>query len=169
MRGFPINEIENDMEKRDKSLEFNDEGLQELTEITIHDRAAFLLLSLLCDVDLAKNKYDLDHIFPHVKFTLDTLRAASVPEEKHEDYKDMRDRLPNLQLLEENENKRKQAILPKDWLIQKYPEPNSRRKYTRGHLLGDVPEGLDEFEAFYEARRKRLEEKIRQLLGYAED
>ena len=169
MHGFPINEIENDMAKRDKSLEFNDEGLQELTEITIHDRAAFLLLSLLCDVDLAKNKYDLDHIFPHVKFTPETLRAAGVSDEKHEDYKDMRDRLPNLQLLEENENKRKQALLPKDWLIQKYPEPNSRRKYTHGHLLGDVPEGLDEFEAFYEARRKRLEEKIRQLLGYAKD
>lgn len=167
MHEFPINEIENDMAKRDKSLEFNDKGLQELTGITIHDRAAFLLLSLLCDVDLAKNKYDLDHIFPHVKFTPETLRAAGVLDEKHEDYQDMRDRLPNLQLLEENENKRKQAILPKDWLIQKYPEPNSRRKYARGHLLGDVPEGLDEFDAFYEARRKRLEEKIRQLLGYA--
>ena len=169
MRGFPINEIENEMERRDKSLEFNDEALQKLAEITIHDRAAFLLLTLLCDVDLAKNKYDLDHIFPHVKFTPETLRAAGVPDEKHEDYKDMRDRLPNLQLLEENENKRKQALLPKDWLIQKYPEPNSRRKYTRGHMLGDVPEGLDEFEAFYEARHKRLEEKIRQLLGYAKD
>jgi len=167
MRGFPINEIENEMERRDKSLEFNDEDLQELAEITIRDRTAFRLLTLLCDVDMAKNKYALDHIFPHVKFTPDTLRAAGVPDKKHEDYKDMRDRLPNLQLLEENENKRKQAILPRDWLIQKYPEPNSRRKYARGHLLGDVPEGLGEFDAFYEARRKRLEEKIRRLLGYA--
>ena len=166
---FPKEEIEAAMASRGKSLEFSDEELQGLAKITIHDGRVFPLLTLLFDfVDLADNKFHIDHVFPHVKFGTDTLRHFRVPDEQHERYKDMRDRLPNLQLLKGKKNVQKQAVLPSEWLNRQYPG-DARQAYEERHLLGDVAEGLDEFDAFYEARRNRLEEKIRQLLGYAED
>ena len=159
---FPVTEIEDRMERRGKSLEFTQEELQALT-LSINDRTVFVLLTLLCEVDLLNNKYDIDHIFPHAKLTLEALKSTDVSTEKHDDYVAMRDSLPNLQLLKESENKSKQDTLPSSWLASL--DSDKRQEYITKNLLGDVPEGLDEFDAFYEARRKRLEEKIRVLLG----
>lgn len=161
---FPREAIENEMAQRDKSLEFTEEELQGLAKITISDGRAFPLLTLLFDfVDLADTQFHIDHIFPHAKFGTADLRQFGVPEEKHDAFRDMRDRLPNLQLLEGRKNMKKQTMPPSDWLACKNAE--AREGYARMHLFGDVPEGLAEFDMFYEARRKRLEEKIRVLLG----
>lgn len=162
-RYFPVMEIKDRMEKRGKSLEFTPEELHDLSTLSIHDRTAFVLLTLLCEVDMLNNKYDIDHIFPYAKLTLDALRSTSVSSEKHDHYVAMRDGLPNLQLLEESGNRSKQDTLPSEWLAGLCP--GKRQGYITKNLLGDVPEGLAEFDVFYEARRKRLEEKIRVLLG----
>ena len=168
---FPKEEIEAAMANRGKSLEFSDEELRNLAKITIYDGRVFPMLTLLFDfVDLDDNQFHIDHVFPYAKFTSETLTRRHVPDEMHESYKDMRDRLPNLQLLEGKKNVKKQAALPSEWLDRQYPDdPTARQAYEELHLLGEVPEGLDEFGAFYEARRERLEEKIRRLLGYAAD
>ena len=164
MSKFPINEIEAAMAERGKSLEFTEEELQALVTIPINDGRAFPLLTFLFPfLDLADNQFHIDHIFPHAKFNPSTLREFGVPDEKHDPFKAMRDRLPNLQLLEGRKNMRKQAMLPSEWIAGMNPE--ARQGYAQMHLLGDVPEGLADFDVFYEARRKRLEEKIRQLLG----
>ena len=161
---FPREAIENEMAQRDKSLEFTEEELQGLAKITISDGRAFPLLTLLFDfVDLADNQFHIDHIFPHAKFGTADLRQFGVPEEKHDAFRDMRDRLPNLQLLEGRKNMSKQTMPPSEWLARM--DADARQGYAQMHLLGDIPEGLAEFDAFYEARRKRLEEKIRALLG----
>ena len=152
---FPREAIENAMAQRDKSLEFTEEELLGLSKITITDGRAFPLLTLLFDfVDLADTQFHIDHIFPHAKFGTADLRQFGVPEEKHDAFRDMRDRLPNLQLLEGRKNMSKQTMPPSEWLARM--DANARQGYARMHLLGDVPEGLAEFDAFYEARRKRL-------------
>ena len=161
---FPREAIENAMAQRDKSLEFTEEELQGLSKITISDGRAFPLLTLLFDfVDLADNQFHIDHIFPHAKFGTADLREFGVPYEKHDAFRDMRDRLPNLQLLEGRKNMSKQTMPPSEWLARM--DADARQGYARMHLLGDIPEGLAEFDVFYEVRRKRLEEKIRALLG----
>ena len=161
---FPREAIENEMAQRDKSLEFTEEELQGLAKITISDGRAFPLLTLLFDfVDLADNQFHIDHIFPHAKFGTTDLREFGVPDERHDAFRDMRDRLPNLQLLEGRKNMSKQTMPPSEWLARM--DADARQGYAQMHLLGDVPEGLAEFDVFYEARRKRLEEKIRDLLG----
>ena len=161
---FPREAIGNEMAQRDKSLEFTEEELQGLAKITISDGRAFPLLTMLFDfVDLADNQFHIDHIFPHAKFGTADLREFGVPDEKHDAFRDMRDRLPNLQLLEGRKNMSKQTMPPSEWLARM--DTDAREGYARMHLLGDVPEGLAEFDVFYEARRKRLEEKVRALLG----
>ena len=70
---------------------------------------------------------------------------------------------PNLQLLEGHENQQKRTVLPAEWL-QTFSTDEARLNYTTTHLLGDVPKGIHDFEFFYEARRRRLRDKIVELL-----
>ena len=58
---------------------------------------------------------------------------------------------------------KKRATLPAAWL-QGLAADDARRNYVTVHLLGNVPETLDGFVCFYEARRKRLKEKVTELL-----
>ena len=163
---FPREAIEVAMAQKDKSLEFTEEEIQALTTITISDGRAFPLLTLLFDfVDLADTQFHIDHIFPYAKFGPSTLGEFGVPGEKHDAFRDMRDRLPNLQLLEGRKNMKKKTMLPGAWLERKFPDAAARQAQVDRHLLGDVPEGLGEFDTFYEARRKALEGRIRALLG----
>ena len=163
---FPREAIEAAMVQKGKSLEFPKEEIQDLARMTIRDGRAFPLLTLLFDfLDLADNQFHIDHIFPSAKFRPSTLGEFEVPGEKHDAFRDMRDRLPNLQLLEGRKNMKKQTMLPGEWLDRKHSDATARQAYVDRHLLGDVPEGLDRFDEFYEARRKALESKIRTLLG----
>ena len=164
---FPREAIEVAMAQKGKSLEFSEEEIQDLARITIRDGRAFPLLTLLFDfVNLADNQFHIDHIFPYAKFGSSTLGEFGVPGEKHDAFRDMRDRLPNLQLLEGRKNMKKKTMLPGEWLERQHADDaTARQAQVDRHLLGDVPEGLGEFDTFYEARRKALEGRIRALLG----
>ena len=163
---FPRAAIEIAMARNGKSLEFTPEEIQDLTKVTFSDGRAFPLLTLLFDfVDLSDTQFHIDHIFPYAKFEPSTLREFGVPDEKHDVFGDMRDRLPNLQLLEGRKNMKKKTMLPGEWLEREFPDATKRQAQVDRHLLGDVPEGLDKFDEFYETRRKALEDKIRALLA----
>ena len=57
------------------------------------------------------------------------------------------------------------AIKLCEWLRQSYPDPTSRQANLDRHLLGEVPDSITEFDAFYEARRERLKARTKHLLG----
>ena len=80
-------------------------------------------------------------------------------------FRDRKDRLANLQLLQGAVNTEKGATMPAEWLSETYPDEASRHEYEERHLLGHVPESITEFDTFYEARRERLKKRIGQLLG----
>ena len=73
--------------------------------------------------------------------------------------------LPNLQLLEGAANKEKLAALPADWLAKHKPSKAAHADYCDRHLLGSVPDDLDEFDAWFTARRKRMAARLKELLG----
>ena len=163
---FPIDNIMDVMAERNKSLVFTDEEIEDLADMRFTDRRVFFLLSLLFRfVDLAQH-FHVDHIFPRARFSTDDLEGAAIPEEKHQTYWEMMDGLPNLQLLEGSKNTEKQTTLPSDWLNNLTAgDPEARQAYIDRHLLDSLPAGLSEFQKFYEARLKRLEERIRKVLG----
>ena len=82
-----------------------------------------------------------------------------------EDFISCRHGLANLQLLSGAENIEKRTKMPSRWLSEQYPDNRARREYERNHLLGEVPDSMVEFDAFYNERRARLKERIGRLLG----
>ena len=161
-RDFPVTRIREEMARRGKSLAFEEEELEELADMQYGNKLTFALLSQIFSFIDLSNHFHVDHIFPEARFTDRRLRAAGVPDDKIEDFKQLRNGLANLQLLQGAENNEKRANMPAEWLSQSRCDPEA---YKDQHLLGEVPEEITEFDVFYNARRVRLKLKIKQFLG----
>jgi hypothetical protein len=163
--GFPVAQIETEMTKRGRSLRFEEDELKELAELRFEDRRLFPLLSLLYPhVDL-RNQFHVDHVFPRARFRKRELRAAGVPEDQIDHYLERVDALANFQLLDGILNTEKNDSMPAKWIAKAYVKADARSAYLERHDLGDVPEELTGFGEFYEARRGRILERMRKLLG----
>ena len=161
---FPADEIEAQMARRGKPLAFEDEELEELVELRYGDRRTFALLSLLFPFVDFHNHFHIDHIFPRAHFARPRLLKAGLSEDEAERFKEMRNGLANLQLLDGTANIEKQQTLPAEWLRRMFPDQASRSNYCGKHFLGQVPEEIREFAAFYQNRREQLRRKIARLL-----
>ena len=164
---FPVARIREEMARRGRKLEFNDEEIEDLADMRIGDRLTFALLSLLFPFIDLRDLFHVDHIFPSARFSDRRLKEVGVAEDEIERFRERKDRLANLQLLPGPLNTEKNATMPAEWLSRRYGDDASRRDYEERHLLGDVPESINEFVMFYDARRERLKERIKHLLGYS--
>ena len=162
---FPVTRIREEMTRRGKSLVFEEEELEELVDMQYGNQLTFALLSQIFPFIDLSNLFHVDHIFPESRFTYRRLRNAGVPDGKVEDFRQKRNGLANLQLLQGAENNEKRAKMPAEWLSQSQSDLESRQAYENQHLLGEVPEKITKFDVFYAARRERLLSKIKQLLG----
>lgn len=161
--GFPTSKIESEMARLGKSLRFEDEEIKDLAE---NDRNVFPLLALMYrDINLS-GECHVDHIFPKRRFTIHQLRKAGVSDDHIDQFIERRDRLPNLQLLEGPANLEKSDTMPRQWLRQRFPgNKDARQDYMTYRDMQDLPECITKFLDFYEARRKRIERRLRRLLG----
>ena len=164
---FPVDELEKVMDARGKPLAFSEAEIDGLLSLQYSEKRTFAMLSMLFPfVDLTNN-FHVDHVFPISRFTTKRLKKAGVPDDRADEFWTMANELPNLQLLEGTANSEKRDKLPSVWLTTRFPLPKDHKHYCGLHELGEVPEDLDSFEEFYNARRERLRSKIKAGLGVA--
>jgi Protein of unknown function DUF262 len=166
---FPAEALRRTMAQRGKSLTFEPEEIEELADMEYRDRRTFALLTILYPFVDLRNQFHVDHVFPANRLTPSRLKRAGVPDDRIEAFIDRRDRLSNLQLLEGPINLEKREKLPAEWLRQHYPNPTAREHYCRLHDLGEVGEEMADFEAFYDARRERLRDRIAHVVNPPRD
>lgn len=159
--GFPVAEIEEAMSKLGKNLTFSQEELRDLAESKNYEFA--LLATLYPSVNIRGYQFHIDHIFPKSRFTWNRLKKDKVTEEDIPQFIDRAWRLPNYQPLTTQENEKKGAKLPAEWLSSM--EPEEAAKFRDLHDLGEVPADIAEFNSFYEARRDVLLRKLEKILG----
>ncbi|WP_417247310.1 DUF262 domain-containing protein [Celeribacter sp.] len=163
--GFPRDELTSVMHRRGKQLSFSEDELYELLDMKYGDKRVFLLLSMLFPhVDL-NNQFHVDHVFPASRFTTRKLSKAGFSEEDQDTMQEWVNTIANLQLLEGQLNKEKNAALPLDWLEANFENSGSRRNYCELHSLGDVPEDLSGFLDYVQERYDRLYTKLANKLG----
>ncbi|MDQ0087611.1 uncharacterized protein with ParB-like and HNH nuclease domain [Paenibacillus anaericanus] len=107
-------------------------------------------------------KYEQDHLHPDNRFN--ESKPVSVPIEDWIRWRGMRNRLPNLHLLEGRSNGSKNDMR----LVDFYNDMNDEQKAgfcKQAIIPQDVSLEIEDFEKFYEARKAILAEKIRELLG----
>lgn len=163
--GFPASELEQAMKSLGKSLTFDPTEVDELLEMRYGGQRTFAVLSLLYPgLDLTKEFHE-DHIFPRSRFTVKRLTDANIPFDKIEEYRDIVDCLPNLQLLAGIPNVEKKAKLPDEWLATAFPSSGHRATYLRENDLDGLSLDLEDFLEFYAQRKERMRERLLKVLG----
>ena len=162
---FPASRLSEAMARRGRKLVFTDEEVKELADTEYRSPRVFALLSLIFPFVDPGKLFHVDHIFPISRFSKSKLRKTHVSEEMIEEFRDRANRLGNLQLLPGAVNTEKSATMPVEWLARAYPDESRRSREYDDHLLGRVPEEMTGFVEFFNARRKRLVERIKTLLG----
>ncbi len=165
--GFPVEAIEREMAALGKNPPLTNEELEVLVETPIDNRRAFPLLALLYPGVDVRNEFHIDHVFPRSRFTTKQLAEAGVGGDVHDVYQDLRDRLPNLQLLEGSVNTSKQATMPLEWVERTFTDHAARGGWLAAHDLTHLPGDLAGFVDFYEDRRRLMLERLQRLVGGA--
>ena len=163
---FPVTEIEVAMASVGKSIRFEEAEINELLDVRYGSQRVFpVLATLYPGLDMTKEFHE-DHIFPRSRFSRSRLIREGVPAADVDDYLSKVDALPNLQLLAGLPNIEKQASLPSEWLEGPFfPSAARRAQYVEEYDLQDLPTTVTEFPRFYEARRARLEGRLKAALG----
>lgn len=107
-------------------------------------------------------KYEQDHLHPDNRFN--ESKPISVSMEDWRRWRGMRNRLPNLHLLEGRSNGSKNDMR----LVDYYNDMNDGQKAEfckQAMIPQDVSLEIEDYETFYQARKKILAEKMRELLG----
>ncbi|MYE06537.1 MAG: hypothetical protein F4Y04_04835 [Chloroflexi bacterium] len=149
---------------------FTDEEIEDLADTSYGDWSTYSLLSLLFDhVDTANSVFHIDHVVARAQATSAKMDRAGLEDGDRRYVSERINRLPNLQLLNGRENKSKSATLPRQWIASSgaFADDESRDSYAALQDLGDwrvLPEDLYGFRPFYDARRRRVVERLKRLL-----
>ena len=90
---------------------------------------AFLVLSMLYpDLKIDQIQFHQDHMHPHSKFKHANLKSIAIEDNDIANWLELRDQLPNLQLLEGGENTQKQATNLDKWVEEKIADERDYRE-----------------------------------------
>lgn len=162
---FPIDEIEREMRARGKSLMFTEEEIEDLADRRYGSRDLFGLLTLMFPFIDTRNQFHIDHVFPRAMFHAGKLKALGFSPEQCERLSELKECLPNLQLLQGPDNQSKNDQMPADWIKETFKKPDDRKDYISRHLLDGVMTDMKGFEQFVNGRRDRLIARITEVLN----
>ena len=153
---FPAEEMYRSL---DIEPSFTDAEVDRMLEYQYQGRYTNLILSLLYpDRDWKDAVFHEDHIFPQSEFKATLLRRRGYDDTKIKLYMSRFNTLSNLQLLTDSENTSKNATAFDEWLKTRDATYRSR------HLIPDLTDySFDNFEEFFEARRKSIVATLKSL------
>lgn len=161
---FPFDEITQELKGKTKSLDFNDDEIENLLLSEYGKKHTFSVLALLYPSLDYRNKFHQDHIFPRSYFTKKSLEKKGIDESKMEFFLNNFNCLGNIQLLEGIPNQEKSDMDFKEWLVKTYTDERSRKDYMNKHYIPDLDLTFDNFESFIIERRKLMFDKFKSIL-----
>lgn len=151
---FPVKELS---DKLKVNLTFTDIELDKLLSYNYGTRYSYLILSLIYPGRDWKDKtFNEDHIYPQASFRTKELRKRGLSDEVIVQYQSVYNSIANLELLEDSENKSKNATPFDEWI--KSRDANFKAR----HLIPEMEDyDYDHFLEFIEARRELIKEAIK--------
>lgn len=151
---FPVKELS---DKLKVDLTFTDIELDKLLSYNYGTRYSYLILSIIYPGRDWKDKtFNEDHIYPQASFRTKDLRKRGLSDDVIEKYQAVYNSIANLELLEDSENKSKNATPFDEWI--KSRDANFKAR----HLIPEMEDyGYDHFMEFIEARRELIKEAIK--------
>ena len=154
LNNFPLDKIKEELKKiPGKSINFNEEEIDNLSWNEYGDNTTFSVLQLLYPNLDYRNNFHIDHIYPKSKFNEKYLKKQNI------DVNDLcnPNYLANLQLLEGSQNLEKSNKEFKDWLEEQDFSKEERKDYFKKNY---IPENIEltfrNYNEFFEEREKLL-------------
>lgn len=159
---FPLEEIINYYKGRRKSISFTEDDIESILELNYGKAQTFSALVLLYPSLNWNFKYHQDHIHPKSFFSTRKLNKLGFTDtEEIQEFQSRFNTLPNLQLLQANENTEKNNKPFESWLNEIYPNAEDKRTFIlQHHIPTDTSLKLEDFMQFFEARRTALKTKL---------
>ena len=163
-KSFSFEDLKKSFHITGKTLEITEEDIDDFLEYK-KGRQAFVVLSLLYpNLQYNEIKFDQDHIHPAVLFKPQNLYKLGLDDETIERWMEMKDQLPNLQMMEERKNRVKNRTPFKEWLDTK--TDSEREAYLKqNYIQENAPFDLKYFDDFFEIRKQFIKGKLTTLIN----
>jgi len=166
--GFPDEKIVQAMKQTPQSMRFDEEELGALLENKYGKTYTFVVLSMLYPWLDFDGTLQQDHIHPKKSFHKSHLQSEGVTDPIEIDaFKEHRDQIPNLQLIQGISNSEKSGTPFDKWIQEKYPDPEKRSHYMRqNYIPEDVDFSIAEFRTFFKKRRDLMLRALKDAIGW---
>ena len=163
---FPYYSIVKTLKGTTKDITIDDDYIDNLLLTQKNDPICFSILAILYPhLDYRNGDFHKDHIFAESFFTKRKLKELGVNEEKFNYYLNPENYngIANLQLLDGNENKSKNAADLKSWVKKESNNKGlTQKEFCERHLIPEIFD-ISEFENFVGVRKNILKNELRKF------
>ena len=165
MKSFSFDELKNSLKMKGKTLDITEQDIDNFLTYK-KGRQAFLVLSMLySNLRYNEIEFDQDHIHPAVMFRDRKLAELNLNEEKIEQWKIIKDQIPNLQMMEERRNKVKNRTPFNEWL-ERITDPAEKEVYLKtNYIPKNISYEHENFEEFFNKRKEILKKELINILS----
>lgn len=166
---FNFSDLKKSINMPGKSLEINDEVINRIM-LYKKGRQAFITLSILYpNLRYNEIEFDQDHIHPSFSFSDIKLKDINLNSSDMIRWQEMKDQLPNLQMMEGRKNRQKNKTPFNDWLNEMFNDENNIKTSKEVYLNDNyIPKGISynikNFETFFDKRRSILIKRLKEIL-----
>jgi len=166
---FPIETFLNLKLAANKTLKITEEDIE---DFMYHKKGAnsFFVLSLLYpNLKFNQVYFHQDHIHPNTRFSNSKLKDEGILQEKWEKWQNIKDTVPNLQLMEGRENSSKNATLFKEWF--EGTDGSGKKnvsdpiKFKEDNFIPNTEFDFNNFEKFYSKRKELMKLELIKILN----
>jgi len=170
---FPFNDFLNLKLPANKTLKISLEDVEEFMDYKKGANSFFILSLLYPNIKFNQVHFHQDHIHPNTRFSDAKLRYEGIEEEKWQQWQNIKDTIPNLQLMERRENSSKNDTHFKDWLNgfdgSGKKNVSDINKFCTDNFIPNTAFEFNNFEVFYEKRKALMTSALIKLLNLKEE
>ncbi|HOX78463.1 MAG TPA: DUF262 domain-containing protein [Bacteroidales bacterium] len=124
----------------------------------------FVLTLLYPNLKYNEIQFHQDHIHPAAHFTTEILNQMQIPAEQHAEWYNLKDMIPNLQLMEGRQNESKNSTEFIKWLSQKGVEEQNAFCLSN-YIPTNTEHTFKNFKDFFAKRKTKLKEELLKVLA----
>lgn len=166
---FPLQKMLDTKLAANKTLKISRGDISEYMDIKLSDNSFYVLSLLYPNNKFSEIYYHQDHLHPNSSFSNSNFDQIDLSEEERKKWIEIKDTIPNLQLLEGRKNESKNNKPLMDWVEgkNKYGIPNVpdfEKFCLDNYLESNVSLEFRDFFNFYEIRKKKMKSALEKVL-----
>lgn len=167
---FDFNSFLNLKLPANKTLKISQDDIEDFLGYKKGATSFFVLTLLYPNLKYSEVHFHQDHIHPDTRFTNAKMKDVGIAEEKWASWQELKDTIPNLQLMERRQNSSKNATLFTEWVISKdgkgKPNVSDLTKFCKDNYIVESEDfDFKNFRSFYDERKDLIRAELISVLN----